>query len=267
MPSPANAAIAWRNLADGGTVTASSFIADGPPSTVQNVHVARKWRSNGNSGAEYLLVDLGSVQSIDTVAVMGVTLPANGTARVRASTTNVSATAALVYDGPVIAAAVDPAFGMLVVAMPAPVSARYVRIDLTHPSTAYVEAGRLFIGARYQFTFNYGPGWTYGYADPSERSKSLGGQTVIRTRTPYRVASLSFEAVTEAERNAVVLEVDRIAGVRSDVLLILRSDSPNLARDTIWGLLADLDPVGQPTLVWADGQPLFQKSYRIEERL
>ncbi len=267
MPAAFNAAIAWRNLADGGTVTASSFIADGPAAMVQNQHVARKWRSNGNGGAEYLLVDLGSVQSIDTVAVMGVTLPASGTARVRASATNASATAAVVLDSQVITAAVDPAYGMLVVLFPAPASARYIRIDLTHASAAFIEAGRLFIGLRYQFTYNFAPGWSYGYADPSERSKSLGGQTVIRSRTPYRVASLTFEAIPEAERNGVVLEVDRLNGVRSDVLMVLRSDSPNLARDTIWGLLADLDPVGQPQLLWADGQPLFSKSYRIEERL
>ncbi len=82
----------------------------------------------------------------------------------------------------------------------------------------------------------------------------------------YRVVNLSFEYVTERQRLGFVEEIDRVNGTHEDVLLITRSDSDNLGRDTIWGLISDLDPITQP-LAWINDAPAYGKTYRITERL
>jgi hypothetical protein len=64
------AAILHENLADDGTVTASSWIAAAPPLMVQNPHVSRRWKGNDGDG-EYLLLSWESAQTFDTIALFG----------------------------------------------------------------------------------------------------------------------------------------------------------------------------------------------------
>lgn len=266
MPAAFNAAIAYANLADAATLTASSAIPLAPVARLKGPHIARKWRSTGN--AEAVIADLGAAKSLDTLALMGLNLTAAGTARVRASNADPTVTASLTYDSGVLPAGiVDPRYGMLVHLLGAAVSARYWRIDLADASLGYIEAGRLFIGPRNPFAYNFSPGWSRSYVDRSRRTESRGGQTYVDPGECYRTVSLTFDWITEAERNSFVEEIDRLNGTKTDVLLITRGDSPNLGRDSLWGLVADLDPIGQPQLVWEGGAPLYQKSYRINERL
>ncbi|MBP1179962.1 hypothetical protein [Methylobacterium sp. PvR107] len=265
MTRPWNAAIAYANLADGGIVRASSASQLAPPARLQNPHVARKWRGDNNP-SEYLTVDLGDVHDVDTVAIMGLTLTAAGTIRVRASATDTSALMAEAYDSGPITGAVDPRYGMLVHLLPVLVQARYVRIDLEQPGATYIEAGRLFVGRRWQFAYNFGFGWGRGYVDLSKRTQSRGGQTYVDPNVSFRTVSLSFEVITEAQRLSFVDDVDRLNGQRVDVLLVTNPASPNLGRDSIWGLLDDLDPITQPA-TWIAGMPAYAKAYKISERL
>ncbi len=63
-------AILYENIADTAVITASSWIAAAPPSTLQNPHVTRRWK--GTSGAtEYILASWSAPQSIDTIALLG----------------------------------------------------------------------------------------------------------------------------------------------------------------------------------------------------
>jgi len=265
MPKPWNAAIAYANLADGGIIRASSASQLTPPSRLQNPHVARKWRGDNNP-SEYLTVDVGDVRDVDTVAVMGLTLTAAGTIRVRASATDTSALMAEAYDSGPITGAVDPRYGMLVHLLPVPVQARYVRIDLEQPGATYIEAGRLFVGRRWQFAYNFGFGWSYGHTDLSTRTQSRGGQTYVDPNVSYRSVSISFDVITEAQRLGFVEEIERVNGTRLDVLLITNPASDNLGRDSIWGLITDPDPITQPA-TWIAGMPAYAKSYKIQERL
>lgn len=261
-----NACIAYRNLADLGTVTASSSTALTPAALLQNAHVARHWRSR--SATEFVLVDLGAVQPVDTVALMGLSLTAAGLTRIRVSASDPSGQGATAYDSdPAGSAAgrVDPAYGYLVHLLPAPVAGRYVRIDLVQPGAPYIEAGRFFVGARHQFASNFAFGWNRAWVDRSRRTESRGGQTYIDPDNTYRTADLTFEAVREGERFGVVEEIDRTNGEHTDVLLVTDPSSPNLGRDSIWGLLT-LSPVQQPA-AWVAGRPIYQKSYQIKERL
>lgn len=247
------ASVLYRNLVDAATALASSQIVLAPVSNVQNEHVARKWRSI--TPADSIVVDFGASVSIDTVAAMGLTAT---TMRVRLSTADSSGATGDAFDSGVDP--VDQNYLQSVVLLPSAVSARYLRIDLASGGD-YVEMGRLVAGVRSAFTYNFGFGWGRTWVDPSIRTKTRGGQTQISPEQSYRTLDLSFEWVSEADRYGFVETIDRDNGLKTDVLFITDENSSNLARDSVWGLLADITPVTQPFF------DIYAKQYRIEERL
>ena len=254
----ANAAIAYLNFADAGLLFASTQELTMPAAFLQNAHVARRWRSL--AAPAYVVLDLLASQSLDTVALMGLTMGANGTARVRVSTVDSTGAAGDAYNGSVTA--VDTKYGTHVELLPAPASGRYVRIDLADPDGSYVEAGRLFAGLRTTFAYNHVWGWSRQWTDRSTRTKTRGGQTQILVDTAFRSLDLTFDFVTEAQRDALVEEIDRVNGMHTDVLLIRDPGNVNLARETLWGLVSDLTAVTQPAIF-----DIYSKQFKIEERL
>jgi hypothetical protein len=202
---------------------------------------------------------------LDTVAVIGLSLTGAGVTRVRVSSTDPSAQAGEVYDSGDFST-VDPRYGMMVHLAPEALVGRYVRVDLREPGALTIEAGRLVISPRSTFEINYSPEWTRAYVDRSRKTKSRGGQTYVDRDDAYRIATLTFPAISESQRFGVVEQIDQVNGTHEDVLLITRSDSPNLGRDSIWGLLAELQPVTQ-SLAWINGAPVYGRAYSIEERL
>jgi hypothetical protein len=256
-----NAAIAHTNLADLGSVTASSSVALMPPSRLLDPHVARKWRSASATG-QNLTFDLGSLKLFDTVAIVGTNLTAGGTTQLRVSGTDATALGSLLYDSGAATGRVDPSYGYLIFLMPSSVSGRYVRVDLSDAALSYVEAGRAFIGRRTQLSSNFTPGWTRGWVDRSRRTESRGGQIYVDRNTTYRTLELSFEMLTLTERDGILEDIDRLSGERDDILMLTNPASTNLGRDSVWGLIDGNQPVVQPYVV-----DRFNKSYRIRERL
>lgn len=267
MTAPAwNACLAYFNLADAGAWSASSSIPARQASTLQNVHVGRKWRSVTNADA--VTCDLGSAQSFDTVALIGVNLSAAGVTRLRVSNTDASGAAGEVYDSGAAAARVDPNYGRLIFLLPASVLGRYVRVDLSDTSLAYIEAGRGVVAVRFQLSINFMPGASDLLNDPAIKSKSRGGQTYIDPASPdpFRTWEFTFDTLSETERFGFVEQVEISKAARSDVLLCRNPSSANLGRDTIWGLLEPTPIVAQAGY-GNDGLPVYSKVYRVEQRL
>jgi hypothetical protein len=247
------AAVVYNNLADAATVLASSQVVLAPAVNVQNEHVARKWRSI--TAADHLIADFGSLVSIDTVAAIGLTA---ATMRVRLSTVDSSGAAGDAYDGGTDA--VDQNYRAGIELLPSAVSARYLRVDFASGGS-YCEVGRLVAGVRSRFTYNFAYGWGRSWIDPSIRTKTRGGQTQISPETSYRTLDLNFEWLATADRHGFVEAIDRDNGLKTDVLFITDEDSASLARDSLWGLVAEMTPVSQPYF------GMFTKQLRIEERL
>ncbi|GAB5506693.1 MAG: hypothetical protein Rhirs2KO_18560 [Rhizobiaceae bacterium] len=247
------AAVVHSNLADSATISASSSLLLAQPSRVQNEHVGRKWRSQ--LPTSHLVLDLGSAQSIDVVAMIGLTA---STIRCRVSATDDTGAAGELYDSTEVA--VDQDFLQAIFLLSAPATGRYVRIDLTHATLTYTEVGRAVIGLKSAFTVNYAYGWGRTYVDPSIRTTTRGGLTQIRSQSTYRMVELPFDWIEEADRLGFIETIDRVNGLKSDVLMLLDTDSGNLPRDTIWGLISDASPVNQPYF------DVYSKQYRIEER-
>jgi hypothetical protein len=141
----------------------------------------------------------------------------------------------------------------------APVSARYIRIDIVAATLA--ELGRVFVGARTRFQYNFVKGWARTWNDLSLRSKTRGGQTQIFPDSVYRTYDVSFDFLTQSDRDGFVEDIDRVNALKTDVLFITNPDSANLSRDSVWGLMTSLTPVVQPHI------GTYTKQYTIEERL
>ena len=266
-----SSAILYENMADpenGANVTASSWIAAAPPSLLQNVHVSRRWQGN-NGGQEYVLCTWDSSASIDTVGLFGITGVFDGTesfltdaatTRLRISSSDPLGLAGDLYDSGDESDQISDAYGVYIKLLPEAVEARAVRIDFGEASASALSAGRLVIGTRNTFTYNFGIGWSFGFNDLSRKRKSAGGLSFIDKDDRYRVVNLTFEALTSEDRYGFVQTIDRLNGVSTDVLMILDEASDRLDRDCIWGLIQDMAPPSQPN-IW-----LFKKSYQLEER-
>lgn len=242
------ARIGYINQADTAALSVSSQLLLAPIARLQDPHIGVRWQ--GLSGRDWFVADLGAVQRIDCVRVMGLTAT---TARIRYST--VDPTVGNVADTGVLPVNQE----LLTLTDIRSVQARYVRVDLTAPD--YCAAGRLYIGTLERFGVNFGWGWSRKWVDPSTRKKTDGGQTRVNRRDKYRVFALSFEFLTDAEANGFVDAIDRINGLCDDVLLIADQDSDDIERDSIWGLMTDLTPAAQLFL------DRWTKSYTIEQRL
>jgi len=245
------AGVVFDNLADRGTISASSSEILARPDRVQNEHVARRWRSL--SAADTLIVDLGMPMAVDTVALLGLSAV---TARCRISADDPNG--ADLYDSGILT--VSQAHRQSVFVLPASVVARYVAFDLTS-AAAFVEVGRAVVGSRSTFHYNFSYGWGFAYADLSRKARTRGGQTQVSRESRYRTLDMSFDFITKADRDGFVDAIDRENGLSRDVLFVTDPQSADLARDTVWGLLTETTPVIQPYF------DIFSKTYRIEERL
>ncbi len=253
----ANAAILNVNVTAGAAVSTSSQELTMPALNLLDMHVQRRWRSKFSG--DLVVLDLGSLTLMDTIGVFGMTMSVTGTIRVRISTADSSGVAGDLYDSGVVT--VDNRYNAFIGLLPSVVLGRYIRFDLSDPASTYVEAGRVVAGVRSAFTYNFGYGWQKGYVDRSIRTETRGGQTLVWRDNAYRSLDLTFEFVTEDQRNGLVEDIDRLNGLRDDVLFIVDPSSPNLARDSIWGLMSDLTTVSNPFF------QIYSKNYKIKERL
>jgi hypothetical protein len=250
-----SACIAYTNLAD----TVVSLVASSsslllPVSNIQNPHIARKWRGTSGTTDSFVL-DFGAPISLDTFAAMGIT----GTQiEFRASLIDTTGIAGEVYDSGVVA--VDQNYLSSIVLLPSVVSARYVRVDII-TTGSYVELGRLFIGAKTQFSYNYVKGWHRSWNDRSIKTKTRGGQTQVWADNVFRSIDVSFDFLTQTDRDGFVETIDRVNATRTDVLFVTNPASSNLSRDSVFGLISSLTPVVQPYI------GTYSKQYMIEERL
>lgn len=251
----ANACIAYTNLVDTApliTATSSNLLL--PVSNITNPHIARKWRG-ATAGADSIVIDLGSAQTFDTIAVFGIT---GDTITIKSSIVDASGVAGEITSN---AYSADQNYKSQLLLLSSPASARYFRIDVTNGSTGLVEVGRVFIGTRTQFAYNFIKGWSRSWNDLSLRSKTRGGQTQIFPDSVYRTYDLSFDFLTQSDRDGFIEDIDRINALKTDVLFVTNPSSTNLSRDSVWGLMTALTPVVQPSV------GVFTKQYQIEERL
>lgn len=256
------AILGWDNYADTAAYTPSSEVTSLPAENLATPQVTKPWRT-ATAGAPWLRVDIQGSRNVGVIAFMRVNLTPAGKIRVRASNSDPDVLTGLVYDSGLVDANVDARFGMAIHLLPeGGKNAQYWRIDLSDTGLDYYEAGRLFIGPAWSPSVNYSYGWRQGYTDLSKRSRSRGGQTYVDSNRTYRYFAVTFDYLTKEEAEEALLEMDRIIGLRGDVLAVLDPDDTNSpGRSSIWGQLQELSAVVNPQF------EVYQKSIQIEERI
>ncbi len=258
----ANAYLGAPNLFDfAAAIGAGSQIQSLPVQNLRDPRVVRPWRGAVGVTTTYLLADNGAAKELQATALLGTNLTANATFRVRVSASDQTGVAGDLYDSGTIAAGqVDPAYRAFVHSLPAPVSGRYVRLDITDTNLSYLEAGRWFFGPVFQPGINIQFGLLRNQNDPSKLTESLNGQVFVDRKDKRRSWRINFDFLTEQEALTGLAEIDRLVSITDDVLFVLDPDSTNLGRDSIWGLLS------QQSGLTHSNQDTFQQSYTITER-
>ncbi|MBW7965325.1 hypothetical protein [Bradyrhizobium sp. BR 10261] len=257
------------NLAEGALVTASSQALTMPASKLLTPHPSQRWRSL--TSADWFVSDKGAAVPGDTVMICGLTCSEDAQVRLRLSSIDASGIAGDILDTGMIANGVTPSFdvayGAFVWLLSAPAAWRYTRFDISDPDASYVEAGCLTEGLSESFAYNFTGGDTVQHVDRSRISATSSGMTLVWDDNTFRRLSLSFNAVTSAQRYGLVERLDRVKGRKRNVLMITDPASDNLARDSIYGLVTDQTPVAFSNAFAVDGKPLFGKQLRIDERI
>lgn len=258
----ANAALTIDNLAIGGNITPSSQEIEMPASNLLTPHVSERWRSQ--AGVSSIILDKGGVASADVFALAGLTGTDALTVRLRLSAVDPSGIAAELGDfGPFADGStnLDLEYGMFVHYAAAPIAWRYALVDFNDSGRDYNEGGLVFTGLKERFTYNFAPGGGITNVDRSRVQDSPGGLTLTWDDDVHRLCDLNFAWVTEAQRYGLLERLDRVNGRKKNVLLTLDSDSGNLARDSIIGLVTDT----QPNAFTALGD-IFARTLQIKER-
>jgi hypothetical protein len=103
-----------------------------------------------------------------------------------------------------------------------PTPSRYWRIEIddTANTAGYVQIGRLFLGDGWQPEYNYDYGAGESFVDDSPVEQAQGGTEYFDTRGKRRQHSYTLSNMPKAEAYARALEMQRLVGTSSELLLI-----------------------------------------------
>lgn len=254
--------IAWNNRADdASTLTASSEISTLPGSNVQTPHVSQQWQTAAGVKAATLLLDLGSSLSCAALALLGTNFTAAATWRLRGSDSDPTGVTGEKYDSGTISAGAKAGYGGCYLSFTA-AAARYWLLNVADATVAdNLEVGRLFLGPKWTPTQAQGFGWSVTPNDPSQISKSYGGQKYADERPQTRTVRFTLEFMNEAEMYGNAFAMAHDNGVVRDVLAIHNPAGSYLSEQAVWGLCE----AGEPLENYE--HQIFRQRFTVEERL
>lgn len=266
------AAFCFQNAAETATFTVPGALTLTPPSRLRDPQPSVRCRVEADTMV--ITAALSSAVALDTLSLHGIrALAADGTdmtaqiaSQVRASLADTSAQDGAAFDSGSASGRVHPYYRNLVTLRDGAASIRYVRYDLSAPGAAIIEAGFSMLGLRNQVGINFQPGASDLAVDPSIRTKARMGATHIDDRPDYRRWTFNFGALSETERFSWVEDMDRLCGVRRNILMIRNCASTNLGRDSMLGLLTESAPVVTESF-FIDAANGYSKSYSLEDRI
>jgi hypothetical protein len=259
-------AFLYDNVAKGAVLTsAQANVPSMPLSNLQDAQPRRRARLNAASAT--IDVDLLAALPVDCVALLSTTLSANATIRVRLS--NVSSFATVLADtGSINAEAQDEAQGNVVLVMPAPITARYLRIDLTDGAAPYMDIGLLVAGQLWRLQRGTGYGIREGRVmlDRRDRNPFTGAEFPVPAIVNPRFAAFTLPALSVAEARNQHRDLVRRLGAAGDALWIaeLGDSVAERNRRAIWGAV---NAPGDEASVSRDSLPLASRAFRLVERV
>lgn len=230
----ARCVVGWGDRVSTGTVTATTSVVTLPASNLKTPRLKEVWRSSA-SGPARLVVDFGRINTIGWVALGATTMTSAGTYRLRASTTDATATSSLSLDSGTLPSGVDSTYRYLVYIAAADFTARYLGLDLTDATLPYHEAGRWWAGPLYRPSVNYAKDPDWQLESKSLVGEAEDGSEYAQKRFKRRGFRILLPGITQAERDTYVEPISMESDVTEDVMLCLDPASANLGRQTVIG--------------------------------
>jgi hypothetical protein len=253
--------IAWDNVADDATLTTDSELATLPASNVQNPHVVKRWHTAAGVKSAYLIFDMATSTACAVAAVLGTNLTATATIQIRASDSDATVTSSLLYDSGSVSAGVVSGYGAIYKSFDS-ATARYWRIDLADTAVdSNLQVGRVFLGPKWTPTVAQQLPWSVMSLDPSQRTRTKGGQVHVDELPQMRIVQFTLDYMTEAEMFGNAFALARANGLARDVLAVSEPDGSYLSQQAIFGLLQASEPLVNERL------SLWRQKFTIEERL
>jgi hypothetical protein len=245
--------------------SAQANVPSMPLANLQDAQPRRRARLNAASAT--LDVDLLAALPVDYVALLSTTLSANALIRVRLA--NVSSFATVLADtGTINAAAQDEAQGNVVLVLPAPITARYLRIDLTDDAAAFMDIGLLVVGPLWRLQRGTAYGIREGRVmlDRRDRNPFTGAEFPVPAIVNPRMAAFTLSALSIAEARNQHRDLLRRLGAAGDALWIAELGDGMAARNrrAVWGAM---NAPGEEASVSRDSFPFTARTVRMVERV
>ena len=284
----ANSMFGFPNNIDLATLSGGSWVATLPRANLQNRQLGRVARTTDTALAStQLVVDQGTDRLVRLFALANHNISLAGRYRLVASADPSFSTALaevpwtdvwpVVYpsesvewednswwSGRYTAEDLEGITPLLVIVLPQPVNARYLRLEIDDTTNAagYVQAGRVFVGPAWQPGKNPSYGASIGYETNTEVLSSLSGAEYFQERRPYRVTRFTLENLSINEGMSNAFDMDRRAGISREVLWVFDPDDTEHAlRRRFLGRFRQLSPIEYPYY------SLTKKAYEIKELL
>ena len=223
----------WVSIAPSNTASGFSA-ANLAPWPVPRM--GRVWRSDTGLGSRALLIDLGSDQPADTIALFGV---GAGNAAPSASW-NWNVDLASDAQGPftstwwagpelpLLAGSILPVSGrgkaLWLAPSGAPATMRYVRLNVSGLSGAAIQIAMIAVGKRFQPARNYSYGAAFGVRDLGQVDYSPRGVVLRRPGVKLRGMGLTFSSVRRDELEDTLQRLFEQVGNTDPVVLVTDSD-------------------------------------------
>jgi hypothetical protein len=154
----------------------------------------------------------------------------------------------LVYDSGALAGPVA-GYAQVVVAATQEFTADYLTIDIDDAANPdnHINIGGAFAGAVWQPTISAGWNTTYGSEVRQTKTVSRGGQQYRSLLSRSRFWKIELESIRDAEAWTGLGELDRIASLGSNVLMIPNYTSSNIYYEAVYGPLDVQSDVSFPS--------------------
>lgn len=270
----ANVFLAWQNRIDSATLSGGSWNANLPLNNLKNQVLQKVARSsNATTASTQMQIDLGSARAIGVVALMAHTISNLGQIRIRGY--EVAGYSTVVYDSGWLDVWPSDTLAMgqrnwednnfwtgqlsqeVLVGLQSPFIhiltaeqyLRYWTIEISDTTNAagYVDIGRVMLAQGWRPGTNYSYGAQVSYFDNSPNVTALSGTAYFDERPRGRMFRFGLNSMSSTEAYNYALEMQRLAGVVNEVLLVPDSDDAGLIPLRAFsGRLTSLSGIGVP---------------------
>ncbi len=136
----------------------------------------------------------------------------------------------------------------------------YIEIDDSNNPLGYLDIYKAVVSPAWQPTINLSHKWQISYVDKSKLTRSRGGQAYLDLVPQYRKLKVTLQGFSKTEMMANKLEMDRLVGTYTPVLISLAPlDTESLADKSIYGTQSKL------TKMQEYGNNITKTSIEVEE--